>query len=87
MTVPSLSTSASASQAGSASEILSLNLRDSWLGKSEETALVGGLLCTAKPAKPAKPAPPSSNIGGADARETAHSPLCRSMQIVEQNLS
>ena len=83
MTVPSLSTSASASQAGTASEILSLDLRDSWLGKSEETTLVGGLLCTAKPAKPA---PPSSNIGGADARETAHSPLCRSMQIVEQNL-
>ena len=80
MTVPSLSTSASASQAGTASEILSLDIRDSWLGKSEETTLVGGLLCTAKPA------PPSSNIGGADARETAHSPLCRSMQIVEQNL-
>ena len=59
MTVPSLSTSASASQAGTASEILSLDLRDSWLGKSEETSLVGGLLCTAKPAKPA---PPSSNI-------------------------
>ena len=36
-------------QAGTASEILSLDLRDSWLGKSEQTTLVGGLLCTAKP--------------------------------------
>ena len=63
MTVPSLSTSASASQAGTASEILSLDLRDSWLGKSEETTLVGGLLCTAKPGLRISEAVPSTEQG------------------------
>ena len=63
MIFPSLSTSASASQAGTASEILSLDLRDSWLGKSEETTLVGGLLCTAKPGLRISEAVPSTEQG------------------------